>query len=114
MPADTPDQSSTALPSDVTDISVLRQMLAVPASIHESVAVRLSERGRLFAFRNGVRPTLAGQADYLAALSEFCDTVPGAAGALAANRAIQQAKAREQGPVDQAIRETERQKGKQP
>jgi hypothetical protein len=71
------------LPEDVTDVAVLRQMLGVPPAIHESVTVLLADRGRLFAFRAGVRPTLAGKADYLAALGEFCERVPAAAGFMA-------------------------------
>ena len=100
------EPAAVQLPADVCEVGGLRAMLSVPPIVHEEVMARLAQDGKLYTVQAGGRP-LAGEADYLAALSGFCDAVPAVTVALTDNRRLQAHRAKLQavndGPVKRSL-----------
>lgn len=110
-----PEPASVRLPPDVRDAGSLRVLFSVPPIIHEEVVARLAQDGKLYLIQAASRP-LAGEADYLAALSAFCDAVPAVTVALTDNKRLQAHRARLQavndGPVQRNLDAMKRSDGR--
>lgn len=112
MPKEKPaaGNHSLPLPTDATDIFVVEAETNVTPMIRDSMRARLHDVGALW--RLGETQTLlVSRAAYVAALSDFCATVPGVANAIASNQAVAADRARHQNQMDATTREAKRLKG---